>query len=365
MAGDVYVITQGSGLASVNDSLLANVTSQPGVQLVSPEILAPGTIHGQAVLVRGADPAAFLSIEGGVWVQTSPLTDRWAFAGEGLASRLGLDRGTSVTLVGSALPRIAFAQVGGIYRTETTANDELVVDYPTARALTGLGAHFYHSIRLKTSNIAPMLAFLQTSTASLHVSGPGLARVDIHSDPPTDERIISLLLRSGSGSVPHDYLSSAIAQATTSVQVVAYGIAVLLALLVAFGIHAAQARAFADRLPAVGVLRTIGASNRWMRARILRETTPVAIVTGLVGTILGFLVDVLLHPAGRLLVFGHSVPATLDLTSFAVVAAVVVLASTISALSLLQRALRSRPVESMRDQPAIEPPTSLEVVLRD
>lgn len=358
------MITPGTGPASVNDSLLANLTIQPWAQLVSPEILAPGTIGGEPVLVRGANPQTFVLMEGGVWVQTSTVMDRWAFLGEGLASRLGLAPAASVTLVGAALPRIAFEQITGVYRTETTANDELVVDLPTARSLTGLGPAFYHSIRVKTSNAAPLLAFLRTTTASVHVSGPGLPRADIHTDPPLDERITNLLLRSGAG-LPRDYLSSAVAEATTSVQVVAYGIAVLLAVLVAFGIHAVQARAFADRLPAIGVLRAIGASNAWMRRRILRETIPVALLTAVVGTTLGFLVDVLLHPSGMLLVFGHAIPATWDLATFAVVVVVVVVTSSLSALWLLHRAIRVRPAESLREQPAVEPPSSLEVALRD
>src|SRR5207245_3537858 len=86
---------------------------------------------------------------------------------------------------------------------------------------------------------------------------------------PTDERISNLILRSGIGGAPRDYLSTAVAEATSSVSVVAYGIAGLLGVLVAFGIHAAQARAFADRAPAAGVLRAIGAGNRWMRRRLL------------------------------------------------------------------------------------------------
>src|SRR5439155_699124 len=86
------------------------------------------------------------------------------------------------------------------------------------------------------------------------------------------------ILRSGIGGAPHDYLSTAVAEATSSVAVVAYGIAALLGILVAFGIHAAQARAFADRAPAVGVLRAIGAGNRWMRRRLLLESFPLALI---------------------------------------------------------------------------------------
>ncbi|HEX9341780.1 MAG TPA: FtsX-like permease family protein [Thermoplasmata archaeon] len=361
LAGDVYAITQGSGALSVNASLVENLTSQGW--LVSPEILAPTTIEGEPVLARGADPATFLALEG-LPGQAPVVGDRWAFAGEGLASRLGLRVGDSVTIVGSALPRIAFAQITGTYRTDTTANDELVVDFPTARILTGLGPRNFHSIRVRTTDVASLVAFLDRTGASVHVSGPGFAGADVHSEPTTDERITNIILRTGRGGAPRDYLSSAIGEAATSVRVVAYGIAALLGLLVAFGIHAVQARAFADRRPAVGVLRALGAGNGWMRRRILRETVPAALLASTLGTALGVGASLLVRPRGVLLVFGHSIPVSTDVSVFAAIVVAVVVASLASSLVLLGRAMKVRPTESIREQPAVEPPRSLEVVLR-
>ena len=364
LSGDVYAITQGSGAPSVNTSLVENLTAQACADCVSPEILAPDTIGGEPVLVRGADPLAFVSLEGGTWVETAPVADRWAFAGEALASRLELRTGGFVTLVGSATPRIAFAQITGVYRTDTTANDELVVDFPTARALTGLGPMAYHSIRIGTTDLAGLLSFLNGTAASVHVSGPGFAGADVHSEPTTDERITNLILRTGRGGAPRDYLSSAIGEAATSVRVVAYGIAALIGLLVAFGIHAVQARAFADRRAAIGVLRAVGAGNGWLRRRMLRETVPAALLAGAVGTALGVGVDYLIRPRGILLVFGHAIPVSTDLSVFAIIIVAVVVASIASSLILLGRAMKVRPTESIREHAATAPPQSLEVVLR-
>ncbi len=364
LSGDVYAITQGSGPPSVNTSLVENMTAQAWTGRVSPEILAPGTIGSEPVLVRGADPLAFVDMEGGTWVQKPPVSDRWAVAGEALASRLELNPGGFVTLVGSATPRIAFVQITGIYQTDTTANDELVVDFPTARALTGLGPTAYHSIRVETRDLAGMLSFLNGTGASVHVSGPGFAGADIHSERTTDERITNLILRTGRGGAPRDYLSSAIGEAATSVRVVAYGIAVLIGLLVAFGIHAVQARAFADRRAAVGVLRAVGAGNGWLRRRMLRETVPAALLAAVVGIALGVVVDLVVRPRGVLLVFGHAIPVSTDPWVFGAIIAAVVVASIVSSLVLLGRAMKVRPSESIREQAAVEPPRSLEVVLR-
>ena len=364
LAGDAYLVTQGSGAYSINESLAENLTAQPWAQLVSPEILSLGTIRGEPVVVRAAEPGTFLSFEGGEWVQPATLGNRSAYAGEGLVRRLGLAAGENATLVGSSVPRIAFVHIAGIYRTATPANDEMLVDFPMGRFLSGLGSTAFHSIRLRTSDPAPLLSFLRGFGASVHVSGPNLPRADIASDPPTDERISNLILRSGVGGAPRDYLSTAVSEATTSVAVVAYGIAGLLGVLVAFGIHAAQARAFADRAPAVGVLRAIGAGNRWMRRRLLLESFPLALGAAVLGAGLGFLAENWLQPKANLVIFGHEVLVAFDLTTFAFVVLAVVATSMLSGLVLLRGALVTRPIESIRETAAVASPQSLEVILR-
>jgi len=357
-------VTQGSGPYSVNESLVQNLTGQPWARIVSPEILSLGTVRGEPVVVRAADPATFFSLESGTWVQAGAVGDRTAVAGEGLVRRLGLAVGDDVTVVGSSVPRIAFVRISGIYRAATSANDELLVDFAIGRLLSGLGATGFHSIRIRTTDPTALLTFLRGFGASVHVTGPDLPRVDIASDPPTDERISNLILRTGIGGTPRDYLASAVAEATNSVGVVAYGIAALLGILVAFGIHAVQARAFADRIPAVGVLRAIGAGNRWMRRRLLAESLPLAVGAAILGAGLGFLAETSLQPNASLVIFGHEVLVSFDLATFALVVLAVVAISILSGLWLLRKAMAARPAESIRETPAIASPQSLEAILR-
>jgi hypothetical protein len=364
VAGDAYAITQGTGAYSINTSLAENLTVRLRPDVLSPEILGLGTLAGEPVVVRAAKPDPFLLLEGGFWVNRSPGTDGFAFVGEGLSHRLGLVTGATVTLVGSYAPRIAFVRITGIYRAETPANDELLVDYVMGRFLTGIGSQNFHSIRVRTGAPAGLIAFLNEFGASVHVSGPAFARADVHSDPPNDERLANLILRTGRGGAPRDYLATAVGEATTSLRVVTVGIAVLLAVLVAFGVHAVQARAFADRVPAVGVLRAVGASNRWMRRRLLIETIPFSLLAGVLGAGIGFLAARFLQPEVSLVVFGHQVPLSFDLVTFAIIALVLVAISVGSALVLLGGALRLRPTESIRETTAVEPPQSLEAILR-
>ncbi len=365
LGGDVYVITQGSGAYSINDSLAQNISAQSWAQVVSPEILSLGTLDGAAVVVRGVDADAFLRLEGAS-PPSGGLSGTWALAGSALASRQDLAAGEELTLVGSALSRLDVVPLAGLYRAATAANDELLVDYGTARFLTGVGPSLYHSIRVKTDDVPALLAFLSARGASAHVTGPGGNVGGANTSPlPTDPRIINLFLRYGLGPLPADYLSEGIAEATNSVQVVAWGLEILVVLLVALGLHAVQARAFADRRPTVGVLRALGAPGRWVQLRALRESLPLAAAAGLAGAVLGFAAASVFPGVLTILAFGHEVRVTFDPVGIVAVTLAIVGVSLLSQILLLRTGLRERPLESIRGAPAQTSPRSLEVVLRE
>jgi ABC-type lipoprotein release transport system permease subunit len=360
----VYIVSQGTGDSSINDTLVRALEAEPWADLVSPEILALGTIEGRAVVARAADPFTFVEMEGGEWVEAAVPSEGWAFLGEGLAQRVGVGSGTLVSLVGSMIPRIDVVRVLGIFRTGTVANDELVIDFDQGRFLTGVGRSQYHSIRVKTPNPTSLLAFLDGFGASVHVSGPNLARADIHSDPPSSDRFANLLLRTGQGQVPRDFLATAMTDATASVRVVTLGTVVLIGLLVGFGIDAVQARAFEDKRRSVGILRALGSSSGWVRRTMVRETLPPALTAALVGAALGFVLQFLVQPGRALVVFGHALTPVLDVWTFAGIVGATAAISVVSALRLLQTALREHPDESIRERPARDQPASIEGVLR-
>ncbi len=366
LAGNVYVVTPGTGAYSINDSLAQNLSAQPWAAAVSPEIFSLGTLLGAPVVVRGVDPVTFLRIEGATGGLPAGTRTPWALAGSGLASRLSLMAGQELTLVGSSISRLDVVPLVGSYRTATAADDELLVDYGTARFLTGVGAGLYHSIRVETSEPDALVAFLASRGASAHVAGPGGVVGGVNSAPlPADPRVINLFLRYGLGVLPLDYVAEGVTEASNSVQVVTWGLEVLILLLVSLGIHALQARAFEDRRATLGVLRGLGAPDGWVRLRGLRETVPLSLAAGLLGAFLGFLAAEVLTPTSAIVAFGHEVRVAFDPIGFGLVVLAIVAVSAMSELLLLGRALRSRPAESFRDHASLGSPPSLEVVLRD
>ncbi len=366
LAGNVYVLTPGTGAYSINDSLAQNLSVQPWAQVVSPEIFSLGTLGGAPVVIRGVEPIAFFQMEGAAGAGFANLSAPWALAGSGLASRLSLVSGDSLTVVGSSIPRLDVVPLWATFKTMTAADDELLVDYATARFLTGVGPGVYHSIRVETAQESALLAFLASRSASVHVGGPSGGVGSINSAPlPTDPRIINLFLRYGLGPLPPDYVAEGITEAANSVQVVAWGLEILVLLLVALGIHAVQARAFEDRRPAIGILRALGASGAWVQVRSTRELLPVATAAALIGAALGSIGAAIATPSAAIVAFGHQVRVGFDPLELLLIAAAVVAVALLSQMVLLRGALRERPSESLRREPLRSVPSSLEVVLRD
>lgn len=364
LAAGEYALTQGTGNYSVNASLTENLSRLPSVQLVSPEVLALSTLDGQPVLLRGANASLFLAMARGTWDAGGSGSDTWAAAGASLAARLRLAMGDAVTLAGSGRPRLDIVRITGVYRTGGVADDELLVDLATARFLTGVPPGIFHVIRVRTTDPAALLAYLRTSGASVVVTGPGGPAGGANTAPTTDPRLINLYLLHGTGALPADYLTEGLNEATGSIRVVTLGIAALLGVLAVAAIHAVQARTFADRRAAVGTLRAVGASSGWLGFRVVRETLPLTTLAALLGTGAGFLLASSLAATSTVLVFGHAVRVEFDVPLFAILVAANVLAGLGSQLFLVRGAIRDRPGESLREAVNVEPPASLEVVLR-
>ena len=364
LAGDAFVVTQGSGAASMNETLVDGLRAQAWAEAVSPEVLAFAVLRGQPALVRGVDPAPFAAIERILGLPSAPLAGPWSFVGERLASRLGLAAGDEIVLTGSTVPRIAIFPVLGVLRDDGPAADEVLVSLDSGRFLAGLGSAAVHSVRVRSADLASLLAYLQASGASVHVSGPGMDRADVNSDPPAEGRLTNLLLRSGRGSIPRDYLTSAVADATNSVRVVAWGFAGLIALLVAFGVHAVQGRDFSERRRNVGVLRAVGASDGWVLRRAAAEGLPLAVGSALLGALAGAAAGIFLVPAASIVLFGHEVRPEADVAVLVLLTLVLSGVSLVSRALLVRTALRDRPGDVLRDERPVEPPASLEVVLR-
>ncbi len=345
----VYAITQGSGRASLNDSLVAQLELSGWADIVSPEVLAFSILRDEPVVVRGAIADRFLALERGT--ATAMLSDGgYALAGNGLANRLGLATGDRVLLVGSLAPKFLELTLAGTFSTDTPANDEILVAPDAAREIAGIGAGTYHQIRVETDRPDALIAFLEATGASAHVFTPSRQLFDVNSGPlPQDDRLTNLLLRSGSGSVSPDRLSYAIAQVSNSVRVVVLGLLAVIVALVAVGIDSVHRRVLADARPVVRILKSKGATRGWILRRGASEAFLFAIAGCAIGLLAGTAIAIFAGLLDLIVIFGHGVRPELSITGMVLIIAAGVASSTVSTVLFLARHTRGRPWEADRD----------------
>ena len=303
---NAYVLSEGDGQASLNESLAQALTSQPWAEVVSPEVFAPTAVRGEPVLVRGVDPQPFLRLEG-TPEAVAFRTPYDAIIGQRLAGRLGVSVGYFLLVPGSTLATFVEVLITAALGATTAAGDELLVPFPVARSLTGLSPDSFHAIRLRTADVGSMVAFLQGRGASVHVSRPGMPTIDVNSGPVRDDRLANLALRSGVTGSPTGLVPTALAQGENSVRVVVLGIGAMVLLLVGLGAHAILARLLADKRATFETLRALGASRLWIRGRLAKEASAVAAPAILIGTVAGLAVSAALGQLGAIALFGRVV----------------------------------------------------------
>lgn len=201
-------------------------------------------------------------------------------------------------------------------------------------------------------------------------AGPFAATLSVVPKAPPNPALVDLFLRYGGRTTAWStsgeliYRAARISEGNVTVALVAMGS--LAALLITLGIAAVVLKEVTDRARAVGVLRSVGASDLDLVARLFREVLPVALPAALAGVLLGAGLASLLTELAPLRAFGHSLEPVLDVTtlSLALIGGVV---SSIAASLVAGQVLRGRtPVRMLRGLGVErEPPLELAELLRE
>lgn len=134
-----------------------HLASQEAYAAASPEIFAPTTIDGAPVMARGVSWPHLTDMD------PVQITDGRAMehpgeavAGQRLAARLDLAVGDRLLLPASYSASLTPVTVVGIATAPGLLADELLVDLPTARDLTGLPASSVNLVRFREAETGPL-----------------------------------------------------------------------------------------------------------------------------------------------------------------------------------------------------------------
>jgi ABC-type lipoprotein release transport system permease subunit len=132
--------------------LAANLSSTPGVQIVSPEALAPVAVNDQIIYIRGMNMSLFTQIDSPTLVTGTWSNDQLngsAMAGQRLANRLHLTAGTNITIQSLYGNFSSTLTLSGIFRTNDALNDELITQLSVGQIMRGTPNSYVSIIRLK------------------------------------------------------------------------------------------------------------------------------------------------------------------------------------------------------------------------
>ena len=289
-------------------TLASRLAGAEGVEAVSPEVLAPCLVEGEPVFLRGVVPENFtktveLRILEGRGLGGDPFE---AMVGAEVAGRLGLGVGDRILAVGVLKPVYVELRVVGIYEAGTPLDDEILVGLETAQWLRTSSYSQATLIRVKGQAKLPET----TAGAGREEGGPGA--VDLVAVASRLARYLETLgERAGraGAATPEGFAENYVEELGMGRETL-YLLTLVVLLFSAAGIVVAVDTVVVLHREEVGVLRTLGASKRTVKADLALKLAPWVVAASLLGVLLAVLV---LETASQgLLLLSHRVLPALD-----------------------------------------------------
>jgi len=314
---------------------------------VSPEIFLFSVVNGMPVTVRGVDVVSFLRVEGASMLEGQASGSDFLLIGSSFQKRSGLTVGDKMVIPGSARASIYEGTITGVFRSDTPADDEILVPLDIAREMAGKREGTYQVVRVLNGNITAIADALRSQNYTVAVgSGPHVATTN--TNQTYEETVaVNLMLRYSDEATfkltNASHMGLFAQRASSSVKVAVLGFIGLDASLTFIGSFSILSRAIFDRRRDIGILRAIGAGKMKIRLIILKEAVLLSSVAASAALIAGYLVVSYASSSGLIVAFGQTMRPSLSSFTFVWMFAVMVLVSSISGLFVVESILRISP----------------------
>jgi ABC-type lipoprotein release transport system permease subunit len=350
---DMITLTQTNIKTPLSASLAHRLNQEDFIEVASPEIYAFSYVINrktgeyEPVLVRGVEPENFLVIEGAEMVK-GDYQNHFMLVGESLSKRLGLNVGNSLTLTGSIHPAILEMTIKGIFKSETSSNDQILIPLEYARKLMGLKGDHVLAIRVKTDYEEELIDLLTTEEYSVLVSRQGGISISVNENKTYEEQIAEDLAikywdTEKFKASNESFISTFIQKGSGTVGVVVLGFITLNALLTFIGITAILARGVIERRKDIGILAAIGANKRAIYVVLLKDLLIISIIASGIGVILGFVTAVVVQDLGLIVAFGMTIRPSIDVILFVATFLVAILIGCTSGLLASSMIMTQKP----------------------
>ncbi len=156
--------------------LATNLSSVPGVQVVSPEVLATVAVDNQIVYLRGMNMTLLKDLDiaklvSGAW--SNQELNASVMAGQQLANRLHLTPGDNITIQSSFGNFSSILTLSGVFSTNDALNDELITQLPIGQIMRDSTEYYVSIIRMEVdptvfhfSSVQNLLGGSETNSTS-------------------------------------------------------------------------------------------------------------------------------------------------------------------------------------------------------
>ena len=306
---------RGTGLDREQMGKLSSVLEGAPVATIVPSTFAVASAADANVVVQGTDLAGMRSLNPwwqveGVW--PTSVASGQAVVGSDVAGSLGLTPGSTLTLlVGD---RSASFTVAGVASTGASEDSQVLADIEAVKALAGRDG-----VDLVQLSVVADKSVLEKLAREIEAASPG-----------AEARVVGQMVKAEVAVLDKIRLLLAV-------------VALAVALAAAIAVFSTLAAAVLERTPEIGLMRSLGASTRYIAALFAAEATAMA----LIGAAAGYPLGVGLAQLVGMNVFGSSVSLSPLALPGAVVAAIVV--SLGAAVLPVRRAVSIQPGLAMRN----------------
>ena len=356
---DVLTLTQTNVNTPISASLAQKLNEEDFVEVASAEIYAFSYIinrksnNYEPVISRGVEPGNFLKIENAKLIEGNYPKD-FLLIGKDLSKRVGIDVGHSITITGSTVPAILELSVTGIFSSETSSNNQILIPLSCARKFAGLSKDMVLSIRVKTEDQQKLIDFLTEEEYSVVVSTGGGVPISVNENKTYEQQVAEDLAIKYTdadkfSASNQSFVSTFVQKGAGTIGVVILGFIALNAILTFIGITAILARAVIERKKDIGILAAIGADKKAIYIMLLKELFFISVIASGIGVIIGYFTAEIVYNLDLIVAFGITIQPTIDLLLFIITFFVAIIIGCISGLLVSSVILTERPSSLMRE----------------
>jgi len=298
------------------------IAALDGVIDISPETIAPSTINGQSVFIRGIIPQELTKLNPLTIVEGQNLTisdTNSAIIGKSLADRLHLKTGDKILAFSVLSKRYVELQIKGVFQSESSLNDEALVPLYVGQWLRGVSYNDATLIRAKI-NVTQTNANQIYQQITNQTTQPPSAASPSPTPKSETQRELEALIPLAQANLKVGNIGIEQSQQFMQNYLDRYGISkdTLIVLSIVVLVFASGTAACAITLfikqhsSDIDILRSIGVSAKKVKTDLTIRMVTWALIATILGTIISAIVITIFQKIGYLLVLSHTITFQLD-----------------------------------------------------